>query len=209
MIDVSPQIDEVRRAVGSRTLATGEARVATMTQSYDTTIEDIWDACTNIERIPRWLMPITGDLRVGGTYQLIGNANGTIQRCDRPNSFAATWEYGGQVSWIEVQFSAESPDRTLLTVEHIAHVDDDRWAEFGPGAVGVGWDMMLMGLAGHLSSGESVDPANAMAWIASDEGKKFILLSSERWCAASILAGTEVTEANAARDRTTAAYTGS
>ena len=30
---------------------------------------------------------------------------------------------------------------TRLELEHIAHVDDERWAEFGPGAVGIGWDL--------------------------------------------------------------------
>ena len=32
---------------------------------------------------------------------------------------------------------------TQLVLEHIAHVDDKIWAEFGPGAVCVRWDMHL------------------------------------------------------------------
>ncbi|HEY9476586.1 MAG TPA: activator of HSP90 ATPase, partial [Mycobacteriales bacterium] len=122
--------------------------------------------------------------------------------------FAATWEYGGEVTWIEVRLSVESEGRTRFELEHIAHVDDERWAEFGPGAVGVGWDMGLMGLATHLSSGQAVDPAESAAWLASNEGRRFVTLASQRWCDASVAAGTDEVAARAAADRTTAAYTG-
>ena len=125
MIDVSQQINAVRRQVGTRVLEAGEARTVTVSQSYASPIEDVWDACTNPERIPRWFLPISGDLRVGGRYQLEGNAGGTIERCDPPSSFAATWEFGDQVSWIEVRLTAEPGARTLLALEHIAHVDDE------------------------------------------------------------------------------------
>src|ERR1700736_2479374 len=89
MIDVVQQINAVQRQVGSRVLEAGEARTVTISQTYDATIDDVWDACTNVDRIPRWVLPISGQLRVGGRYQLEGNAAGTIQRCDPPNSFAA------------------------------------------------------------------------------------------------------------------------
>src|SRR3954451_6733735 len=103
MIDVAQQINSVTREVGSRVFGPGEARTMTLTQSYAASPEDVWDACTNKERIPRWFMPVTGDLTTGGSYQLEGNAGGTIERCDPPKSFFATWEFGGQVSWLEVR----------------------------------------------------------------------------------------------------------
>jgi uncharacterized protein YndB with AHSA1/START domain len=209
MIDVIQQINAVRRRVGTRVLEAGEARTVTIRQTYDASLEDVWDACTNPERIPRWFLPISGDLRLGGRYQLQGNAGGTIERCDPPKSFAATWEYGGEISWIEVRLGAEPEGRTRLEIEHIAHVGDERWAEFGPGAVGVGWDGALMGLAIHLSSGRAVDPRESAAWSASDEGKEFMTLSSQRWCDANIAAGADEAAAKAAAERTTAAYTAS
>jgi len=52
-----------------------------------------------------------------------------------------------------------------------------------------------------------VNPADAMAWLTSDEGKKFVRLSSEGWSEANIAAGAAEAEAHGARDRTTAAYT--
>jgi uncharacterized protein YndB with AHSA1/START domain len=208
MIDVKHQINEARREVGTKVLEAGEARVVTISQTYEGSLVDVWDACTNPERIPRWFLPVSGDLRLGGRYQLEGNAGGTIERCDPPNSFTATWEFGGEISWIEVRLSERPQGRIRFELEHVAHVADERWARFGPGAVGVGWDLALVGLARHMSGGEPMDPQQGAAWVGSDEGREFISLSSEQWCQASITAGTPVTDAQQAAGRTVAFYTG-
>ncbi|HEY7881436.1 MAG TPA: polyketide cyclase, partial [Streptosporangiaceae bacterium] len=152
-------------------------------------------------------LPVSGELKLGGRYQLEGNAGGTIEGCDPPKSFFATWEYGGEVSWIEVRFAAEAADRTRLEIEHIAHVSDERWAEFGPAAVGIGWDSAILGLSLHLSGGPAMSPAEGMAWAGSDEGKRFMTLSGERWCQAHIASGGDEAEARAMAGRTIAAYT--
>jgi uncharacterized protein YndB with AHSA1/START domain len=208
MIDVVHQISSVQRRVGSRVLDAGEARTVVVSRTYAVPIDDLWDACTNPERIPRWFLPVSGELRPGGRYQLEGNAGGTIQRCDPPRGFDATWEFGGDVTWIELRLTPVEGG-TRFELEHIAHVDDERWAQFGPGAVGVGWDLALSaGLARHLASGASVDPAEAAAWTASEEGRRFMALSSEGWYEANVAAGADPNAARAAADRTTAAYTG-
>jgi uncharacterized protein YndB with AHSA1/START domain len=204
MIDVTHQISAVERRVGRRTLAAGEARVVTVSQRYRGPVEDLWDACTNPDRLPRWFLPVSGELKVGGHYQLEGNAGGTVERCDPPHSFAATWEYGGEVSWIEVRITAEG-ERARLQLEHIAHVDDERWAEFGPGAVGIGWDLGLLGLATHLATG--ADVAQGQQWAASADGIRFMTESSEAWYAAAVAGGADPAAAREAADRTTAAYT--
>lgn len=207
MIDVTQQITAVRRQVGKDLLEAGEARVMTISQAYDATIDDVWDACTNPERIPRWFLPISGDLRLNGRYQLEGNAGGTIERCDPPKSFAATWEYGGEVSWIEVRLSTEPDGGTRFELVHTAHVADEWWEQFGPGATGVGWDLGFIGLKLHLSSGQSVDPQQSAAWLGSDDGRQFVSLSSQRWRDASVAAGTDPVAAQAAAERTTEFYT--
>jgi uncharacterized protein YndB with AHSA1/START domain len=77
----------------------GEAtRIVVARRTYATEQADLWDAVTNPERLPRWFLPVTGELRVGGRYQLEGNAGGTVQRCDEPERFAVTWGYAEQVS---------------------------------------------------------------------------------------------------------------
>lgn len=208
MIEVTEQISAVERQVGTRVLASGEARVMTISQRYRTDIDDLWEACTTAERIRRWFVPVSGDLSLGGRFQVEGNASGTIERCDPPKSFAATWEFGGQVSWIEVRLTAEPDGRTRLELEHVAHVDE-HWNQFGPGAVGVGWDMTLMGLAMYLNGGRAtVDRQAAAAWVASPDGRQFMSLSNDRWRDANIEAGADEAAATAAADRCIAAYTG-
>lgn len=96
MVDIIEEVSAVRRVVGTRVLEPGEARTVTLSRTYQASVADLWDACTNPERIPRWFLPVSGELRLGGRYQLDGNAGGTIERCDPPNGFAATWEYGGE-----------------------------------------------------------------------------------------------------------------
>ncbi|QLQ36260.1 SRPBCC family protein [Micromonospora robiginosa] len=209
MIDVTGQISAVERRIGDRTLPAGQARVLTISQTYDAPVDDVFDACTNPERIPRWFLPVSGDLGVGGRYRLEGNAEGTVQRCDPPHGFAATWEFGGEVSWIEVRLSDAGAGRTRFELEHVAHVDDQRWAEYGPGAVGIGWDLALLGLASHFgAAGEGVDPASAAEWMGSDEGRRFVTESGDRWTAASVSAGTPADQARAAGERVAAFYTG-
>jgi uncharacterized protein YndB with AHSA1/START domain len=207
--DIDREIDAVTRRVHERTLAEGEARCVTIARSYRTTLADLWDACTDPERIPRWFLPVSGELRLGGHYQLEGNASGTIERCEPPRSFAATWEYGGNISWIEVGLTAEADGWTRFELEHTALLEDiAHWTEFGPGAVGIGWDLGLRGLGRHLASGAAVAQDDGAAWMASEGGKAFVSLSSARWLDAAIAAGADPVEARAAAERTTAAYTG-
>jgi uncharacterized protein YndB with AHSA1/START domain len=208
VIDVETQVNAEQRTVGTRVLEAGEARSTTIAQVYDTDLDDLWDACTSADRIRRWFLPVTGDLQLGGRYQLEGNAGGTITACDPPRSFAATWEYGDETTWIEVRLTPVDDDRTRFELEHFALVDNEKWAEFGPGAVGVGWDLGLLGLLLHLGGQDTVDPEAFAAWSMSDDGRRFVVLSSAAWRDASIAAGTDPDEARAAGDRTTAAYTG-
>lgn len=86
MIDVSQQINSARRQVGSRTLDVGEARIMTIGRTYPAGITDVWSACTSPERIARWFLPVSGELRLGGRYQLEGNADGKIERGDAPEN---------------------------------------------------------------------------------------------------------------------------
>lgn len=207
-IDITRLIGAMSREVSNREHQGRPARVVVARRTYDTNIEDLWDALTSAERIPRWFLPISGDLRLGGRYQLQGNAGGEITQCEPPRHLAVTWEFGGEVTWVDVKLSEDARGGTRLELEHVA-VDGDKWKEFGPGAVGVGWDLVLsLGLHEHLKTRASVDPAEAAAWSASEDGKSFMRQSSEDWCRAAIRAGEDEGAARAAAGRTAAAYTG-
>jgi hypothetical protein len=208
MIDVTHQINAVTRRVGSRTLDVSEGRVVVVSQTYTATVDELWDACTNPERIPRWFLPVSGDLRLGGRYQLEGNASGTITECEPPHRFAATWEFGEATTWIEVRVSHAGDGRARFELEHVALIDI-HWDEFGPGAVGIGWDLTFMGMALHMTSGgEPVDSAAVTAWTTSADGLEFMAASNEAWRDADITSGTDPEVAGPAADRTLAAYTG-
>jgi len=185
------------------------ARVVVAVRTYDTDRSDLWEALTSRERIPRWFLPIEGDLKLGGRYQLKGNAGGTITRCDAPQALDLTWEFGGGVSWVTVRLEPQGK-RTQLTLEHIVHASDvdQHWARFGPGAVGVGWDLTLMGLGRHLDTAAAVDHASAHKWMASDEGKTFMRASATAWADAHIAGGENPDVARGMAERTAAFYTG-
>ena len=142
-------IGAVRREVRACERDGRPARAIIAERTYDTTVKDVWDAITSRDRIPRWLAPIEGDLQLGGRYQVEGNAGGEITACDPPTHLAVTWELGGGVTWLDVHLS-DGPGGTLLRLEHVALIDDlEQWGPFGPGAVGIGWDLALVGLAEH------------------------------------------------------------
>ena len=90
----------------------------------------------------------------------------------------------------------------------MAHVPPEFWDQYGPGAVGVGWDGALLGLGHHLLGAPAVDPAAAVAWQTSAQGIEFSRQCSAGWEQASVAAGTDPAAAAAAARRTTAFYTG-
>ncbi|MCE7005710.1 SRPBCC family protein [Kibdelosporangium philippinense] len=202
MTDLIEQINAVRRTVTKRQVKTGEGRSIALAQTYGAAIEDVWDACTNPERLARWFAPVSGDLQLGGRYAIEGNASGTVERCDPPKSFALTWEYDGDPSWVEVKLTTEA-NGTRFELEHTMPVND-HWELYGPGAGGVGWDLSLASLAAHLAE-KPLPPEKE--WTTSPEGVNFMRASSSRWGEAGIEAGEDEEWAQAAADRTTAAYT--
>src|ERR1051325_130959 len=89
-IDINHQIGAVIREVRSSDHQGQPARAVVATRVYPTNVDDVWDALTNAERIPRWFLPVTGDLREGGRFQFQGNAGGQILRCARPHELRVT-----------------------------------------------------------------------------------------------------------------------
>jgi uncharacterized protein YndB with AHSA1/START domain len=208
-IDIVREIEAVQREVGSGRIAAGEGRTIRLRRTYEAPIDDVWDALTTPERISRWFLPISGDYRVGGRYQLEGNAGGEILTCERPTRFRVTWVYGdvtdpASVSELEVRLASASEGTTTLELEHTAVVPDEVWAQFGPGAVGIGWDQGLLGLSLYLQTGETV--SDPVAWQLSDEGREFATRSSTAWGAANEASGADPAAAAQAVANSTAFY---
>ena len=205
---VTAQAADVDRALTIDRNGSQQRTVQTISQSYPTTIDDLWAACTRPDRLARWFAPVSGELRLGGRYQVEGNAAGTVVACQPPHSFALTWEFGGDSSALAVRLAPDG-DRTRLTIEHehTGEADSPFWAQFGPGATGVGWDLALLGLALHLIAGQD-RPEDPDAFGQAPAARRFIRAASERWGAASTQAGTPHDAATAAANRTTAFYLG-
>lgn len=210
-LDFGAQLGATTRSVTNLERDGKPARGVTLERAYDTTSDDLWDAVTNPERLPRWFLPVTGDLELGGRYHLEGNASGTITDCDPPRSFSLTWEFGGQMSWVEVSVAPDGDARSRLTLCHISLLDDEFWPTYGPGAAGVGWDLGLTGLGKHLQDpdgGPASEDFDEAAFAASPEGKAIITDLSTDWARAAVEAGEDPEQAEAAAKRTTAFYTG-
>jgi hypothetical protein len=86
-----------------------------------------------------------------------------------------------------------------LRLEHTVPVDE-HWNQYGPGATGVGWDLMLLGLSRHVTG-------HAMPKKLPDM-KDVFRASSEAWRRAAIEAGESEEAARAAAERTTKFYAG-
>jgi uncharacterized protein YndB with AHSA1/START domain len=181
------------------------AKAIVATCTYNTDPADLWDAITNPKRLPRWFSPVTGDLRQGGKYQVEGNAGGTITRCEPQKRIEVTWEFMGGMSWVNITLTPTAKG-TALELEHIAHIDP-HWDNFGPGAVGVGWDLSFLGLAMYLSDPDWKKPSDE-EWGDWPESKDFIRNSSDGWGQAAITAGEDRTKALESAESTRKFYTG-
>jgi len=207
--DYKSQLTETTRTLDHRDIPAGHGRAVSLVRVYHAAIDDVWDALTNPERIPRWFSPVTGDLRLGGHYQVQGNAGGEILRCEPPRMFALTWVFGeapteADITEVVVRLTSTDDEHTQLELEHTAVVDPERWAQFGPGAVGVGWDLSMLGLGLHLEGGEPIADPNA--WFATPEARQFMTDSSEAWGRAHQAAGGTREEVETAVRNTTAFY---
>lgn len=205
-IDPLTAADLVTREVRTGDRDGETTRITVARRVYATDRTDLWEAVTDPERIARWFLPVSGELRVGGRFQVEGNAGGEVEACDAPERFAVTWEYGGQLSWLRVTLTAAA-DGTTLELAHEASVDPEFWRQYGPGAVGIGWDLALMGLGRHLDSGAAVDPSQAEAWAVSPEGIEFVRRAASQWADAAVADGDDPEAARAAAENTVTFYT--
>lgn len=204
--DPTAAADLTTREVRSGSRDGAATRIAVARRTYPTDQVDLWNVLTDRERIPRWFLPVSGDLRVGGRYQLEGNAGGVVERCEEPESFAVTWEFGGMVSWVQVRLAPASKGTTLELV-HESPIDPEFAARYGPGAVGVGWDLGLLGLSLYLERGAAVDPAEGLAFPTTPTGVEFVRRAAAGWADAAVADGDKPGPAHEAAERAVAFFT--
>lgn len=182
MIDILEHLNAVQREVSR----TGETVTVLMRRSYRAEPAEVWDALTDPERMKRWFMPVSGNLEVGGTFQLEGNAGGEVLECEPPKRFKVT--FGGPNSLLELRLLPGADASTELELEHSM---SEAPAPGGSGAlwVGPGWDGGLLGLDLYVT-GEIPEDADPVEMANSAEVVSYNEQSVRAWIEAIRASGT-------------------
>jgi uncharacterized protein YndB with AHSA1/START domain len=181
MFDLLQQLQAIYRQVNRHRGDTGELVTLQARRSYDAPVADVWSALTDRARLARWMYPVDGDLREGGSFQFQGNAGGDILACEPPHRLRVT--YGGPTSVVEVKLTARGKATDLL-LEHTVPIEI---AQSAAGAlfVGPGWDTGLAALDLHLRDALP----DAAAFHASREVQEFGAQSVDAWIASVTASG--------------------
>ena len=205
--DITAHLGAMTRIVRNLERDGQPAKAVIASRVYDTSPADLWDALTQPDRLKRWFAPVTGDLTLGGRYAVEGNASGTITACEPEKRASLTWEFGGAVSWVNLTLTP-TDGGTRLELEHIAPISP-HWDQYGPGAVGVGWDLSFLGLAAHFERPDADVRAEGLGgWEVSDEAKQLVRAASDDWGRAAIDAGEDRSHAHRAAEATRRFYSG-
>ena len=191
MNDLFDELGATDRAVTRRLDDATEVVAVGLRRSYAATVEDVWDAVVDPDRLRRWFSPVSGDLRLGGSFQIEGNVGGEIRECEPPHHLAVTW--GGPVSLVHLTLTADG-DRTILDLEHTVPVE---LAGSGAGAlwVGPGWDVTVLALARYLRGVVVDDPA---AWEGTAEVQRYSERTIAAWAETVAASGTATEEETSA-----------
>lgn len=142
--------------------------VLVLERSFRAGIEDVWAACTEPERMERWIGTWTGDPSKGEIrFRMTAEGDDVpeeiydVERCDPPSGFTVRSRDGApfsadgtgpEVRWILTVDLVEVDGITTLTFTQDVHHDllgDEMVASVGPG-----WEYYVERLVAHLDGGE-------------------------------------------------------
>jgi uncharacterized protein YndB with AHSA1/START domain len=130
---------------------------------YATTIEDLWEACTEPDRLARWIADVSGELEVGGGFTARFTSgwegSGRVDVCDRPHRLlVTTWEDEAQDQESTIEATLEAVDGGTRLVIEERGMPVDQLAAYG-----AGWQVHAEDLAAHVA-GEERDADDAR-WV--------------------------------------------
>lgn len=123
---------------------------------FATSIDDLWEACTQPKRLARWIADVSGDLRVGGQFRARFTSGwkgtGRVEVCEPPKHLTLlTTEDGEQDEQIiELTLVAEG-DKTILVISERGLPVEDL------PSYAAGWHVHLEGLAAYVAGRERCD----------------------------------------------------
>jgi uncharacterized protein YndB with AHSA1/START domain len=135
------------RIRGSIRVTNGAATVH-IEDRYETSIEDLWSAITEPERLARWVAQVDGDLRPGGLFRARFTSGwegpGRVDVCDPPRRLVLNMD-PGQADQTEIEATlAVDGELTRLVVEERGLPIDEAPSH------GAGWQAHVEDLAAYL-----------------------------------------------------------
>lgn len=155
MTEMDSWLAATTRKIGEGRIGESAGHSVRLRRSFPAPINAVWAACTARERIDTWFLPVTGDLQVGGTYQLETYAEGEILWCEAPGLLSVTMAANGVPGEAQLRLEAVSGTETVLEFEHTMVVDPAVWSAIVP-EIGAAWEVALKYLERHLN-GEHID----------------------------------------------------
>lgn len=123
------------------------ARSVMMARTVPSSVEAVWSAVTDPDRLPQWLGTPQGRLEYGEMFTLYG-ATCQVVRCEPPRLLELSWTLMGETNPLRLTVSAR-PGGTEVVVEH-GGIRNPVLLGYGPS-----WEERLAHLEEHLR-GEQV-----------------------------------------------------
>lgn len=159
--DTTSRIIGTLRVVDDASLDKG---IVQMRDRFATSIDDLWSALTEPDRVARWIGEIDGDLKVGGTFnaRLTSHWEGParVDVCDAPRRLVITMRPGQDDETIFTAQLSEADSGTDLVIEESGLPLSEIYAH------GAGWQVHVEDLATHIAGrtpGSWVDRWNELS----------------------------------------------
>jgi|SRR6476620_4344770 len=96
----------------------GDTVAVVFDRHYPTTPDDLWQACTDPERLARWFAPVSGDLRPGGRFTIHFDDADTpscrVVTCEAPTRLVWEWPVRDVPSLVTVEVSEDGQGSRLV-----------------------------------------------------------------------------------------------
>ncbi|MEJ7628807.1 MAG: SRPBCC family protein [Nocardioidaceae bacterium] len=143
----------------------GDNLAVRLERRYESDVDDLWSALTQPARLARWFADVTGDLRLGGEFLIVFDADdpsqrtsGSILECRPAERLAVSWRIEGEpTSMVTVDLAADGDGARLVL--------EEQWLpESQAAGYGAGWHAYLEQLAADLAGGQGHGPQWDERW---------------------------------------------